>query len=491
MPMSKEERIQRIRSLQNLGAGQAESIEIPLVRAAFYPVPEHLRALEPQGVLIVGDRGAGKTMLKRVATDRELREALFRHAPRLRAPSGTTEWVDAYPLHADGPDAAGWQRFATQHDNRPTVLQELWFAYLARVVERWLDPDARATLEGLLTSPGGDPERCYTAFQRAGVHVLLALDNLDKTLMERDQWLFVAYDELDTILFADWQAMGAIIRGLISFWAGHSRRWQRIRAKIFLRSDFYRHHSDVTGSDIAKLAASRVDISWSDKNLYAGLIKHIANRTPELFEYCRRPVAFEPEDPVLGHVPRLLRAEDARPFVDRLVGKYMGADAKKGRSFNWILDHVRDGNGNASPRSLVLLVEQAALLEGQSPRARGAHLLDPVSLRNALDRVSEQHVSQSRNEFPWLAGLQERLAEHRKVPWQRRELESALRARWDESWGHGSESQIRPPAQSARELVDYLVELGIMRDRGRNLFDAPDLFLAGLGLTRRGGVRRQ
>lgn len=488
MHMSKEKRLELVRLLQMLDSGQAESIQDTHVRAAFYPVPEHIRAIEPQSVLIVGDRGAGKTMLKRAAMDTELRAALFRRAPRLRAPSGTAEWVDAYPLHAAGPNAAGWQRFATEHSKQPTALQELWFAYLVRVVVHRLEPAARNTLSALLQSPGGDPFACYAAFQQAGVQVLLALDDLDRALAARDEWLFVAYDELDTILFSDWQAMGAIIRGLISFWAGHSRRWQRIRAKIFLRSDFYRHHSDVTGADIAKLAASRVDISWSDKNLYAGLIKHIANLTPELFEYCSPRLVFEDEDPLLGHIPRLASAEDARPFVDRLVGKYMGANKQKGQAFTWILDHLRDGNGNVSPRSLVLLIEQAALLEAQNPRARGSHLIHPVSLRNALDKVSRQHVTQAVNEFPWLVGLQKRLADSRKVPWPRKELERALRAGWDDSWGH--DDQVRPPAQSARELIDYLVELGIMRDRGRDRFDVPDLFLSGLGLARQGGVSR-
>ena len=42
------------------------------------------------------------------------------------------------------------------------------------------------------------------------------LDALDRRLIEADHWLFVAYDELDTIVLEDWEAMGLAIRGLVS-----------------------------------------------------------------------------------------------------------------------------------------------------------------------------------------------------------------------------------------------------------------------------------
>jgi hypothetical protein len=316
------------------------------------------------------------------------------------------------------------------------------------------------------------------------------MDRLEASLQAKSESVFISYDELDTLFFSDWEAMGRIIRGLVAFWGGYSRRWRRIRAKIFLRTDFYQHHGDVAGADIAKLAASRVELSWSDRYLYAMLIKHVANISEDLFDYCRKAgIEFEPRDEVLGWLPKIIKAEDARPFVERMVGPYMGLTNKKGHSFTWILDHIRDGNGNASPRSLVLLFEFASELERGSPRATGVQLLSPVSLRNALDKVSRWYVEQAKtSEFRWLDGVARRLQADREVPWQRRDLERLLRTDWDKSW-HPTED-VRPPAESARELVDALVEFGIVRARGNELFDVPDLFLAGLDLVRRGGVRR-
>jgi len=470
-------------------AGQAESAQTDRIASDFYPVPEHLRALEPDVVLVIGDRGAGKSMLVTAAASPELRSAVVARSPGLRVPVGDTEWVKAFPA-SDGPDAAGWERFAIKHADQPGALQELWFAYLARLLGDRLDTKGQRDLNALLSCQGGDAESCFSAFKEAGVAVLLALDRLDREFEVSQKWLLIAYDELDTVVLSNWHAMGSIVRGLVSFWASYARRWKRIRGKIFLRTDFYRRHADVAGADIAKLAANRVELTWSDKHLYALLIKKIANQTPTLHRYARlAPVTFEPTDSVLKSIPHVTSKEDARPFVERLVGPYMGANDKKGQSVNWMLDSVRDGNAKVSPRSLVQLVEIAAERERSSPRATGTQLLHPVSLRNALDGVSKRHVVQAGDEFRWLVGVKERLQRDREVPWDRKEIEKLLRARWEDSWSRTE--FVAAPADSPRELVDYLAELGILRDRGRNHFDVPDLFLAGLDLIRRGGVARK
>jgi len=482
--LTNERRAELVQSLR-FDAGQPEIAEND---RNFYPIPEHLRALDPSVVLIVGDRGAGKTKLVQLTKSPGQQEALSRRFPDLRMMMEKTEWRDGHPLHSEGPDPRGWQAFADAHGGDRTAMQELWFAYLLRVIEKHLDAEAKEALAGLLMCPGGDAERCFTEFKKSGTAALLAVDRLDKMLEREDAWLFVSYDELDTILYSDWAAMGTVIRGLISFWAIYARRFRRVRAKLFLRTDFYRHHGDVTGADIAKLAANRVELTWSDKNLYGMLIQHVANTSEGLFSYFKRTVPWEKNDSVLGHVPRLVKKEDARPFVERMVGSYMGANESKGQSFTWLLDHLRDGNRKASPRSLVLLIELAALIESGTPRASGSQILHPISLRNALDKVSEQHVDQAVNELPWLSGLKDRLTKDREVPWTRKELETLLRGRWDESWS--SQSDVRPPAENARALIDYLVEFGIVRERSGLSFDVPDLFLKGLGLTRKGGVAR-
>lgn len=457
-----------------------------------FPIPEHLRALESDVVLIVGDRGAGKTQLKNALNATDVREALVRHAPTVRVPSGTVDWMLGWPLGAKGPDANGWRALSdssARNDDRIAV----WMAYLLRIVEPHLSQSERDETAILHDAKGADPRAVLAAHRALGVSVTTALDALDERLERDNRWLFVSYDELDTIMLEDWQTMGSIVRGLVSFWTAYARRWKRLRPKLFLRSDFYKHHRDIAGADVAKLAGNRVELQWSNKNLYGALLKHILNKrdadgTRSLADHFAKAVRTT-HDVVLGDIPVLSQAGDAKPFVDRLVSEYMGANKGKGLSFRWILDHLRDGNGHAVPRSLVLLIEFAAEIERDQPKASGAHLLHHVSVRNALDKVSVEYVLQAKtHELRWLDGLARRLQADREVPWRRREILTLLGADFFEEW---SDMGARPPGANAEELLDNLVELGVLRARANDLYDVPDLYLQGLDLRRKGGVAKK
>lgn len=499
-PMTTEARQKLLRTLAHSDAGDAGAQETTpgLVGRWFYPVVEHLRALEPDVALVVGDRGAGKTELVAAAQLGDLVSALERYAPELRRVKQIKTWLMGYPDNR-GPDKMHWQRFAQAFSADRTAFQEIWFAYLVRQLRDFLPDARRDALSGLLACDGVDADACLAHFRQSGTAPTAALDELDTQLERRGEYLAVMYDELDTLYYSDWEAMGAIVRGLIGFWGSYSRRWPRLRGKIFLRTDLYAHHREVLGADVAKLAANRVELAWGDKNLYGVLLKRLANPHPraedhgEWLAYCMASgVEYRDDGPLLGWTPLLKKKDDARPLIERMIGKYMGSAVKKGESFTWIINHIQDANRRAVPRSIVQLVEQAARIELDVGRAAGARVLSPVSLRRALDRVSTNRVDQvmSQGGFPWLQGLKERLS-GQHVPWDsRRELERLLAGNWEEPWSRG-DPLVRPPAENTRELVDVLVELGILRDRGLDTYDVPDLYLEGLGLRRKGGVSKR
>lgn len=497
--LSKERRAALVQALV-LRAGHTDETTSPSV---IFPVPEHLRALEAEVVLIVGDRGAGKTQLKNALNDAAVRSALVRHAPTVRVPRGQVEWIAGWPLGREGPDTAGWRALRDGAPPGGDHRVAIWGAYLLRSVSRFLTDAERTETAAVLGTRAVDALAVLGAHRSAGVSVTAALDALDERLVREDRWLFVTYDELDTMVLDDWATMGFLIRGLVSFWAAYSRRWKRLRAKIFLRSDFYKHHRDVAGADVAKLAGNRVELQWSDRNLYGALLTHVLNLKESsgerpLRDYFARAVRTT-VDTVLGEIPQLASADDAKPFVERLVAEYMGANKGKGLSFRWMLDHLRDGNERALPRSLVWLVAFAAEIERDTPRATGAHLLHHVSVRNALDAVSREYVAQARtHELPWLEGLGDRLKRDRAVPWGRRELVKLLGADFAGSW---SPTGARPPGVDADDLLTNLIELGIIRRRtggsssagggANDMFDVPDLYLHGLDLRRKGGVAKR
>lgn len=473
-------------TLLKLGAGQAESSGAAVTE--IYPIAEHIRAIEASVVLVVGDRGAGKTALKNALTDDRLRAALLRHSSTVRPQGGAASWCTGWPLQKDGPDPLTWRKIAQAHGDSREDLVVVWLAYFVRTIADHLIPDE--VVQRLATVPATNAEECL-AFCRKYSHDLVAsVDQLDAKLQAEDRSIVVAYDELDTVVVDDWEALGTIIRGLVSLWAAYARRWQRIRPKIFLRTDFYRHHREIAGADVAKLAANRVELAWSDKNLYGALIKHVLNKDDRLRQHFATTVSLV-KDPDIGWIPQLATADDARGFVLRLVGEYMGPNPKKGEAFRWILDHLRDGNDRVLPRTLIWLIEYAAERELSDMRAKGARLLHHVSLRNALDVVSEQYVQHAQtNEFRWISGLEGRLKRDRFVPWTRKELENLLARDFDGSWSSGP-SEVRPPGTNHVEVLESLVILGIIRARKDDSYDVPDIYLSGLGLTRRGGVAKE
>jgi hypothetical protein len=364
-------------------------------------------------------------------------------------------------------------------------LRELWFAYLVRVLHEHLDEQGRTDVAPLLAPPAADVEAIYRAFRDLGTKPVVALDRLDEQLVRQGRYLFATYDELDTLGNGDWRLVEAGVRGLVALWAAYARRWRRVRAKLFLRTDLYERHARAGGADLAKLAAGRVELVWSDRDLYGQLLKRMANVNDNLAEYVQavRGVTWR-NDSRLGRIPNLKTWQEARPVVERMVGLYMGANQKKGLVFRWLLDHVRDGLGRGFPRPFVRLMEEGARQELQHfSNLKYRRLLEPASLRRALDRVSDDHVAQSQDEWPWLVAIKARLRSDPLVPYAEKEVIKLMEGL------SGTKDGALPPFEG-RELLDYLLELGIFRRRPDGRIDAPDLFLSGLGLRRKGGVRR-
>lgn len=493
--LSQEDRDRLLSDLSRMGSsGQAETESDQTFAKTFLPVAEHARAFDPDVALIVGERGAGKSEIFRAVVKEGLLDSILQNVGGSRAvrlTASNTTWLAGHPLKTGFPDAVGLRTFISRERHVPDEVQALWFAYLTRVLREFFPGGHPLDSSPLLTLPGADVDGITGAFGRVRTPALILLDELDKHLDKEKRWIFVSYDELDTLGGYDWNTMVAAIQGLISFWASYSRRWTRIRAKIFLRTDLFRRHAQVLGADLSKLAANRAEVTWSDRNLYAMLAKRIVNTSGALEQYCRRSRLEFDVDRTLGLIPRMQKSEDARPLIERLAGQYMGAEPKKGLTFRWLLSHVRDGNDRAMPRALVRLIEQAADEERRVPRATHNRLLAPASLRRALDTVSQYHVLQANtNELPWLFGVAKRLKGH-GAPMQQREAEKALAQDWSEEWGPSEFQGVHPPVDKPGALVDYLIEIGVFRQRAGGKVDVPDLFLAGLGMTRKGGVARR
>lgn len=479
-----ERRRELLAQLKSMGnSGRAEQASPDQLSKGFYPVPEHLRLLDPDVVLVVGPRGSGKTQISKVLTSPSLAQAVSRFVPNVRLPAAA-EWLAAFPAGRQMFEGSGLKAFVAHNGRDPAKLRDVWLAYLLRMLKERLDAESQRELAPLFEPDAAYVDRVHAAVASLGASPIAALDKLDASLERDGKHLFLTYDELDTLGNGDWDLIEAGIQGLVSLWAAYTRRWNHVRAKLFIRTDLYDRHARTGGADLYKLAASRVELAWSQRDLYAMLLKRIANESPALASYLKEgksSIQWD-EDSDIGLVPRLKRWEDARPAIERLVGPYMGANQKKGLVYRWLLDHVRDGMGRAYPRPLVQMIEIAAGADAISLESLDRpRLLKPSSLRRALDRISTDYVQGLLPEMPWLQVVIDTLRPNALVPYAEKDIFRRLEVFPDAA---------RPPF-AGKELVDYLIELGVLRRRPDGRIDAPDLFLHGLGLRRKGGVSRK
>ena len=180
--LTPEKRDQLVQDLAQMGsAGQAERESEQTFSHTFYPVVEHMKAFDPDVVLVIGDRGAGKSELFRAVVKERLLKDVVRLTPGQRVATldlDRTTWLAGYPLGTDFPDAAQLRRLMPTLTD-PHEVSEMWFAYLVRVLRDEIDLNGRQCLASLLAFQGGDVASIYGDFKQAASLALLALDRLE------------------------------------------------------------------------------------------------------------------------------------------------------------------------------------------------------------------------------------------------------------------------------------------------------------------------
>jgi hypothetical protein len=465
-------------------SGTAENEPEDLFLKRFLPLPDHGRALEPAAFLIIGGRGAGKSALFQALQYPAGIRAIMDVAPKVsREQIDRTTWLVGYSSRGtDFPAEMVIRKFS--RDRTAFDFQLLWLGLLLRCLHRSkpLLAIQGGPLQFMLNAPSVSINDVFGTMDAATEEGISLLDRCDKELLEKDKWAFVTYDELDKLCASDWESQTIILRGLIQFWSGHARRWQRLRPKIFLRKDLFERA--LAGTDVSKISAQRVELNWTVRGLYALLAKRLVNQDALLKDYLREVLPDGKEYGELGWRPTAPREEEYRSMIEKMCGPYMGVNPKKGRTFLWIPKHLEDSNGRVLPRSMIRLFESAAEMERDAPRAEWPRIIHYTALRGALDKVSVDRFNEIKEEFLWIEKVRMALKPlNIKVPAEKLELQRALDIDW-------SQEPNTPPERGSYGLLQFLGELGIFYIRSDGRVDVRDIFLDGLGLKRKGGVKK-
>ena len=493
--MTRDERCKVLDSIDQIKSVAEDDNSINL--EDFLVMPEYGRLREPNRFLILGGRGSGKTQVFRTLTQTADGFAkLVGDQQQLMGPSASnTHVITGYNLDGNFPSQDILDVFADDKKARA-----YWAGSLLIVLMYMSQPELgfrEIALQDLpseavqkfssLKSMKRPSEWVYYIQENPEVWENI-LDQFDEQLKSQNQWILIAYDALDrvTTQYAD---LFPYLRALLSFWHTHSKRWQRLRCKIFLRNDLYQSQM-LAFPDSSKLSNCIINLTWNTTALYQLLIKRIANSgTPEATAYlCNIPELISSiPDPVLGYIPTDKR-EKIETFVEQLLGKYMGSSPKQGRSYTWVPNHLQDANGALSPRPFLKCFSAAAKSMLEHPeeidRLQGTQIILPTRIQGALFDVSDDRVAELQEEYPWLEELKSPFNGLTMLMDQQDFIGYIDMALWKEK------NSDMLPEHTPQGIFSVLQRLGIVMIASDGRVNVPESYLHGFRMKRKGGLRR-
>lgn len=469
------------------GIAEAESQSEQRFMKDFLPSSQYRRIFEPNTFLMVGGRGVGKTELFKLLNFTTARKNLYKQLNSVTFTNfDQTNWLTGFGLKKPFPTSPVIEKAMTNSNSQQ--WRTFWVGLLTGVILANISTEQHnlqfnSKVQEVLTNRLSRLSEWLPIVEQHFEEISDFLDDLDNLLIDEDEWIFVLYDELDKIL-PTYRELANPIRTLLAYWLENFRRWQRIRPKIFLRNDLLRE--DFLGfADASKLKPHTLRLEWSTIDLYQLLTKRLANKSNDwadyLTEICRVPLT---KDETFGKIPAINDSKIYEQLMTAMIGRFMGADARKGKSYTWIPNHLQDGGGKIAPRSFLKLFALAA--ERRLPsihELQGTHLLLPSDLQNGLQQTSEDRIQElTEEEYPWLTALIEQLKDM-EVPTDQAKFIQAIN---DTKW----QAETPPPITDAQELIYYLQRLGIIEIRLDKRINVPEIYLYGFQMKRRGGVRR-
>jgi hypothetical protein len=476
-----------------LGIAEHESDEEHKFLKNFLPIADYRNALDPNTLLILGGRGVGKTELFRLLAIPSGRESLVESLGIRALPAlSQTTWIAGF-----GRTSKVGKRFPTpesieaQMENAKNIeWRSFW---IGLILGSLLQQEDFKLKDFLVQELGvetvkvlGDDLSLVSIWKpivdRELERLNSVLDKLDRKLLETDDWLFITYDELDRLV-ASYTALASPIRELLAMWLDRWRRWDRIRPKIFLRTDLFREDF-LSFPDASKLQAHLVRLEWKHSWLYQLLVKRLANSSDEMREYLQNIPELIVENKIGLGWTATSTEKLFEQLIEIMIGKYMGANARKGITYRWIPNHLQDASGRIAPRSFLKLFALAAQsrIEKISADEQNLMLLQPGDLQGALMNTSDYRIRELQEEYPWLESLKTSLIGLTAPIEKETFLERIKSTIWS--------PEKQPPVIKSEGILQYLLQLGVVESRSDGRINMPEIYLYGFQVKRKGGVKR-
>jgi hypothetical protein len=109
-------------------------------------------------------------------------------------------------------------------------------------------------------------------------------------------------------------------------------------------------------------------------------------------------------------------------------------------------------------------------------------LLQSSNLQGALMDTSNDRIRELQEEYPWLESLKMSL-DGLKAPMQKDVFLDRVKST---IWS----PEKQPPVTSPEEILQYLLQLGIVENRSDGRINIPEIYLYGFNVKRKGGLKR-
>ena len=480
-----------------------ESEEIPPTQL-YFPW-SHSKALRLESSLVIGARGVGKSVWSQALQDQDLaqpqRNEIFGH-------------LFPYPLQVSPGFGTALKRASyPPPDTFEALLQEeyppyaVWQAVLCRALATTMPQDRYPNIP---VDRWQDTVAWVVANQSESVAALI--ERADRWFQEHNKGILLVFDALDRVSSTGrWQVVDQAIRDLLRL-VLQLKASRRLHAKVFLRTDQYERGNFAGIPDLSKLQATRVELVWSRIDLHGLLWQRLTNAhahtsTRDQFRtWCQHaatlqrslfdPDPFATETAGNGErwpLPTSLQQDDQiqRNLFAKMAGHWMGKDRRRGVPYLWIVNHLADSEGQASPRSFLAAIRHAA--ENSLQHYGNHHLaLHYESLKRGVQAASEIRVNELAEDHPWIRELMKPL-KGLSVPCTLDQLEQPWKAKFGEIPDEVPDLPGRLPERLAKQglqgVTGYLEQLGLIEFMGEKHINMPDLYRVGFSLGRRGGIK--
>lgn len=456
----------------------------PTLEHVYLP-PSHLKAMDPNNLLVTGMRGAGKTYWWSALQKKEVRRLIRQSTKRM-------------PLSEDTEVRMGFGITAAP-DQYPSkdVLRNLMSNHIEpRIIWRTVQAWQLALDDHTLRKQNSWPKRTRYVSENP--------EDIDNLFQRRDNefdrkgiYFIILFDAMDRCA-DDWKDMYAAIRGLLQT-ALDLRSYRRLRVKMFLRSDQMNASKIADFPDASKVIASGVELNWPRYELYGLLWHYMMNgEYVDTFRKFLRaddwPTVEISQRDVIP-IPRSFISKEKlqREKFHVIAGQWMGRGPRRGFPFTWIPNHLADTEGRVSPRSFLSALKEAAEdTDNRYPEHTNALHFD--SIKRGVQKASTIRVGELREDYPWVDRMLEPLG-GMVVPCEFDEISKRWQSKkiLDNLSEDMKQKTVKLPPGHIDEGPDGvrqdLESLGVFQRLYDGRVNIPDVFRVGYGLRRRGGVR--